>query len=278
MNWDAYFETLALIPNYRSARFNDLDVKENDRGRLRFTGHAAVFDEDATIGEHPEIGVLTESVDRGAFRKVLSRRENIPFTIEHDPGRVLATTGSGLLKLEEDGKGLSVDADVPPTQMARDLKELVDSDVVAGMSFGFLAGRGFYKIEQRSNGRHRRLVGFKKLLDVCATWDPTYRSAEAEFRSALMANATDPETMQLLYLGAYPQPVELRASASTEEDREGDAAETTEGDASSGDGDREGEGVGEEDVPERRVRSLAANRAKLMLIELTLKEEELDAH
>src|SRR4051794_26588575 len=121
MNPDQYLDLLAEVPNYRSAAFRDLEITEGAKGRLRFRGHAAVFDEEAHIDDVPGLGLLTESIQRGAFRKVLSAGANVPFTIEHDPTRVLATTRSGCLKLEEDTKGLAVDADVPPTQMARDL-------------------------------------------------------------------------------------------------------------------------------------------------------------
>src|SRR5205807_5944358 len=141
-----------------------------------------VFDEEAVIDEIPGIGRLTESVQRGAFRKVLQQPANIPFTLEHDPKMVYATTRSKRLKLSEDTKGLAVDADLPDTSMSRDLFAMVEADVVSGMSFGFVTGpRSNHQVEQRTNGCHRRLLGFKKLLDVCATWDPTYPSAEAQF-------------------------------------------------------------------------------------------------
>lgn len=202
---EKFFDALAVVPNWRTATFNDLEMKAEGRG-FRFRGHAAVFDEEAEIDNIPGVGTLTESIQRGAFRKVLQEPANVPFTLEHDATKVFATTKSKRLKLAEDAKGLSVDADLPDTSMARDLQALVDGDVVTGMSFGFVLGPTTnQRIERRSNGHHRRLLGFKKLLDVCATWDPTYPSAEAQFRSASMTYVDSAESLQQLLMGAYPQ-------------------------------------------------------------------------
>jgi HK97 family phage prohead protease len=152
----AFFEALALVPNWRTATFNDMEMKPQKSG-FRFSGHAAVFDEEAELGDIPGVGRVTESVARGAFRKVLQRDANIPFTLEHDENRVLATTRSKRLKLAEDTKGLAVEADLPDTTLSRDLHALVEADVVEGMSFGFVTGYPQnHRIERRSNGRTGR--------------------------------------------------------------------------------------------------------------------------
>jgi hypothetical protein len=101
-----------------------------------------------------------------------------------------------------------VEADLPDTTLARDLKALVDSDVVKGMSFGFVTGpreTGNWTVSRRDGGLHRVITGFKRLLDVCATWDPTYPSATAQFRSLAVRYAEQPELLQQILLGASPQ-------------------------------------------------------------------------
>jgi phage head maturation protease len=114
VNPEQFFDALALVPNWRTATFDDMEMKPQKSG-FRFRGHAAVFDEEAELGVIPGIGRVTESVQRGAFRKVLQQDANIPFTLEHDETRVFATTRSKRLKLAEDTKGLAVDADLPDT-------------------------------------------------------------------------------------------------------------------------------------------------------------------
>jgi HK97 family phage prohead protease len=260
-----FFDALALVPNWRTATFNDMEMKPQKSG-FHFSGHAAVFDEEAELGVIPGVGRVTESVQRGAFRKVLQQDANIPFTLEHDETRVFATTRSKRLKLAEDTKGLAVDADLPDTSLARDLFALVESDVVNGMSFGFVAGQNF-KVEQRSDGRHRTLVGFKKLLDVTATWNPTYRSAEAQFRSLTMQYVDSPESLQQLLMGAYPQLQEqgIDTAGTHEEETPADIATPPDGAEA---GVVEGELSG---VVEQRTASLsvAARRRRLSLYLLT---------
>lgn len=250
----AFWEGLAAVPNLRSAQFTDVEMVEEGKG-FRYRGHAAVFDEVATLTEIPGIGTATEEIKRGAFRKVLAQPRNIPLTLEHDRDKVLATTGSRTLRLSEDAKGLAVDATLPDTSLARDLKALVDADVVKGMSFGFVAGpqsTGNWTVERRSNGIHRVLSGFKRLLDVCATWDPTYPSATAQFRSLAVQYADDPALLQQILLGAHPAQLEDGAeeeeAATTGSELEPDSAATG--------------------AAEHRNRSVAARRRALSLIVL----------
>jgi HK97 family phage prohead protease len=152
-----------------------------------------------------DLGDFTESIERGAFRKALASAPNVPLLVEHDPTKLLATTRSGTLKLSEDTRGLKVEANVADTQLGRDVRTLVKRGDVYGMSFGFVAGAGNQRVENRSGRPHRALTGFKKILDVCTTWDPAYRRAEAQFRSMTMQYADSPESLQQLLMGAYPQ-------------------------------------------------------------------------
>src|SRR4051812_26023947 len=141
MNLDQFFDALAVVPNLRTATFDDLEMTRKKEG-FRFTGHAAVYDEEAVIDEIPGVGVVSESVARGAFPPILRTIEqngvNIPFTLEHDEAKVLATTRSKRLRLSDDNRGLAVEADLPPTSLSRDLYALVDAGVVTGMSYGFV--------------------------------------------------------------------------------------------------------------------------------------------
>ncbi len=260
MDLDAFFDALALVPNFRSASLTDMEMKPQKSG-FRFRGHAAVFDEESPPINVRGIGQVTESIQRGAFRKVLQQPANIPFTLEHDPKMVYATTRSKRLKLAEDAKGLAVDADLPDTTLARDLFTLVEADVVTGMSFGFVAGNKNQRFERRTGSVHRTLSGFDKLLDVCATWDPTYPSAEAQFRSMTMQYADSPESLQQLLTGAYPQ---LQAQGdddgdTTEEEAPAEPEEPTPDGAEEQDGDRDESGVVEQ-------RSIAARKRELRFL------------
>jgi HK97 family phage prohead protease len=209
MELDAYFDALAVIPNMRTATFDDLEMTRKNEG-FRFVGHAGVYDEEALIDDIPGVGEIRETVRRPAFEPILRTVEqenvNIPFTIEHDEAKVLATTRSKRLRLSADQKGLAVEAELPPTTLSRDLYANYQAGIVTGMSYGFVTGprsSGNWTIERRSTGVLRSISGFKKLLDVTATWNPTFLSAEAQFRSQALRFADSADSMQQILRGAF---------------------------------------------------------------------------
>jgi HK97 family phage prohead protease len=99
----------------------------------RLEGYAAVFNTEARIA-----GSFTETIRPGAFRTSLAAPgKDVLALVDHDPGRLLARTRSGTLRLAEDGKGLGFSLDVPDTQLGRDVLTLAQRGDVGGMSFGF---------------------------------------------------------------------------------------------------------------------------------------------
>jgi HK97 family phage prohead protease len=102
------------------------------RGR-RLEGYAATF------GAEARIGSFTESIRPGAFASSLRDKGDIIALVDHDPGRVLARTRSGTLRLSEDARGLAFDLDLPDTTTGRDVLALAERGDVGGMSFGFSA-------------------------------------------------------------------------------------------------------------------------------------------
>ena len=98
----------------------------------KLEGHAAVFDIPAAIGG------FTEVVRAGAFRaSLLNPKADVLALVDHDPGRLLARTSSGTLRLAEDGRGLAFSLDVPDTQLGRDVLTMAERRDLGGMSFGF---------------------------------------------------------------------------------------------------------------------------------------------
>lgn len=199
-----YFDQLGDVPNFRSIPMADVEMKQVGN-EYAFDGIAAPVDVIA------DFDIFTEEYRRGSFRKYLAgpgKGHNIPFAHEHDPqNRLLGTTKSGRVKLEEDAKGLRTRAQVVKTELSERIKTLVDGGDIGGMSIGMIVGRGNARVELRSGRPHRAIVGFKRLLDVSTTFDPAYPTTEAQFRSATIQLATaSPDVLQQVLLGAYPQP------------------------------------------------------------------------
>lgn len=204
MSHEVDFDRLDELPQERSVPFTDVDLSSD--GKV-FRGYAATFD------EVTDLGMFSESVARGAFRKALASGQNVPMLWHHnDQLPPVATTGGKTLRLKEDGKGLLVEADIAKHFVGDAIREMVERGDVRGMSFGFIAGRGNTRLDTSRAKPHRELLNFKRLLDVSPTHEPAYAGTDAGFRSLArtlqMAESLD--DVQHALMGAYPQ-LESRA-------------------------------------------------------------------
>jgi HK97 family phage prohead protease len=261
MDPSEFFDALAEIPNLRSVVFSDVEMAATDTG-YKFDGIAA------PTGVSADLGEFTEEYERGSFRRFLAAcSDNIPFLHEHNPRDLLATTRSGRLKLTEDGPGLRARADVVKTDLSERIKALVDSGDIGGMSIGMVVGKGNAKVSLRSGRPHRAIQNFRKILDVCTTFDPAYVTTEAQFRSMTMQYAESPASLQQLLMGAYPQLGEQGSdTVDTPDPAPADEPETP-------DGEPEDDGDGDE-ARAAEQRSIAARRRALTLLTLTTGEIE----
>ena len=140
-----------------------------------FVGYAARFNSDS------QPLPFIERIAPGAFRKTLGSKRDVRLFINHDSGQVLASKRSGTLRLEEDEKGLRVEADMPDTQAARDLKELMRRGVVDSMSFGFSVPRGGDSWSDDGSRRELREITLHEVSVV--TGFPAYEATSAAVRS-----------------------------------------------------------------------------------------------
>jgi uncharacterized protein len=113
------------------------------RGR-RLEGYAAVFGTEARIAD------FVETIAPGAFATSLAERADILALVDHDPGRVLARTRSGTLRLAEDSRGLAFDLDVPATTVGNDVLALAERGDIGGASFAFTVKREMWSGERRT--------------------------------------------------------------------------------------------------------------------------------
>lgn len=113
---------------------------------------------------------------------------------QHDDGYILARTSSGTLRMDEDDTGLRFDADLPDTNLARDLAVLITRGDINGMSFGFTDG----EVEgtgTRASPRIVRSIG--RLLDISLVTRPAYPGTDVGLRSNTQNRA---ERLRLLRL------------------------------------------------------------------------------
>lgn len=129
----------ADIPAREVRRFTagGLELREGDDGQLDFTGYASVFDAAYDMYGGPAAGGWTETVDSGAFRRTLSEKPDVQLLLNHD-GLPLARTKSGTMSLDDDNKGLRVEAKLDPADPdVAALRTKVERGDLDEMSFAF---------------------------------------------------------------------------------------------------------------------------------------------
>lgn len=161
------------------------EVRAKDR---TLTGYAATFGTEARIG-----GAFTETIAPGAFAGSLRAGRDVLALVDHDPGRVLARTRSGTLRLSEDSRGLHFDLDVPDTQAGRDVLALAQRGDIGGMSFGFTA------LDEALEGDRRELRAVDlHEISVVLAW-PAYDGTVVSARSRPFAAYAE-RTLRILEL------------------------------------------------------------------------------
>lgn len=119
----------------RSIARGDFEFRTLPDGKTRFTGYAAVYNTDS------EPLPFVETVRPSAFTRSLGGKTNHTFVLNHDDNLLLASRRTERLRLGSDERGLLVDADLPDTSYASDLRSLDAVGEVWGMSFTFRAAR-----------------------------------------------------------------------------------------------------------------------------------------
>ena len=140
----------------------EIEVREDSDG-MTFEGYAAVFDSDS------QPLPFIERIKRGAFTRSLKSRNNVFFYWNHDSGQVLGSTRAGTLQLREDDRGLKVSATLPNTTLGRDVAELVRTNVIDSLSFGFSTVKDSW-----DESGNRRTLESVRLHEVSLTPVPAY--------------------------------------------------------------------------------------------------------
>ena len=164
----------------RYATLTDVEVRDNDAGGLRFSGHAAVFNSPT------DIGPFREQVAPGAFkRSIRNPNNNVALLFNHEPSTILASTRGGGLHLSEDDVGLRVDADLDPMDTDPDVIRVVSKmrrGDVTKMSFGFRVISDGWS-EPDDDGRQLRTLQEVQLFDVSAVTFPAYDDTDASLHA-----------------------------------------------------------------------------------------------
>lgn len=148
------------------------ELRAGDNGKT-IAGYAAIFNDVADIG-----GSFREIIAPGAFSDTLD--DDIRALVDHDSGRVIGRSKAGTLRLNEDGKGLAVEIDLPDTTDGRDLVVSLTRGDISGMSFGF---RVTHDEWDETGDIPTRTIRAVELFEVSAVAFPAYEGTELALRS-----------------------------------------------------------------------------------------------
>lgn len=173
------------IDEKRTIAYSNLEVRAEGDGNT-LIGYASVFDSPS------EPMPFIEYVKRGAFSKTINDGADVRLLIDHE-GVPLARTKSGTLVLEEDERGLRVEADLDPSNpdAARIISAMKRGDL-SQMSFAFRTVK-----DNWNSDRSVRELREVQLFDVSVVTFPAYEETVAELRSK-NACVTVPVTSGLL--------------------------------------------------------------------------------
>lgn len=160
------------IDEKRTIAYSNLEVRAEGDGNT-LVGYAAVFDSPS------EPMPFIEYVKRGAFSKTINDGADVRLLIDHE-GVPLARSKSGTLALEEDERGLRVEAELDPSNpdAARIISAMKRGDLNQ-MSFAFKTIK-----DNWSDDRTVRELREVQLFDVSVVTFPAYEQTVAELRNA----------------------------------------------------------------------------------------------
>jgi len=162
----------SALDKRRSVAYTTLELRAEGDGNT-FVGYAALFDSPS------EPMPFVEYVRAGAFTKTLNDGADVRLLIDHE-GVPLARTKSGTLMLEEDDRGLRVEAELDP--MNPDAQRVISAmrrGDLSQMSFAFRTVKDSFS----ADGMVRELREVQ-LFDVSVVTYPAYEDTIAELRRA----------------------------------------------------------------------------------------------
>lgn len=176
------------IPSFRA---------ENTDNTFTLSGYAALFN---TLSQtlYDWTGGFREKIAPGAFSASLAQ-DDIRMLWNHNSDYPLARRSAGNLTLIEDATGLYFRATPANTSIAADLIELIRSNIITGMSFGFSVLDEEWDLDP-DNQIIRTLLKIKLYEISPVTWPAytdTFLQLGAPPQIPTLANAQPPQRLHL---------------------------------------------------------------------------------
>lgn len=125
---------------------------------------------------------FVEEIASGAFDESLKTRDVVGLW-SHDPAKVLGSTKSGSLRIENTKDELRFELDIPNTSAGNDAWELIKRGDVDGVSFGMKVTKNKWTSEMRGNKKvYKRSILSAELYEISPVAFPAYPANEVSTR------------------------------------------------------------------------------------------------
>jgi hypothetical protein len=169
---------------WRSAKGAEVRAIEDDAGKPRIQGYAALFN---TLSQPLGMG-FRERIRPGAFAKTI-KEADVRALFNHDPNHVLGRNAAGTLQLKEDKDGLFFDVQPPDEPWVRSLIASIKRGDISQASFAFQTVRAEWINEEDATKETIRELIEVRLFDVSPVTYPAYLDTVVQARNLTQAVA-----------------------------------------------------------------------------------------
>lgn len=150
---------------------------------MRVSGMAARYAVPTIIGNKGK--AFREVIARGAFSKAVADKHDARLYINHDRNRIMGRVSAGTLRLKDTRDGLAFEADLPPTEDARNVYNAIQRGDMSECSFGFMDPVDDWSVETLDGVRmvSRTIRDVGTLADVSIVTEPAYSGTSVQARS-----------------------------------------------------------------------------------------------
>ena len=196
---------------YRSIKF-ETRVEEKQEGgkKLVLRGYPILFNTETSIYDY-WYGEVRETILPTALEGTDLTNVYLVGGHEITPDKVLGRNNINM-RMEVDETGLFLECELPNTQYARDIYNLIEAGIIDGMSFGFTCSD-----EINESTKTRTITHIDELFEVTITPFPAYKEASVIVQK--QRQATEDEEKEKAEAEAKKQEEEKQAEEDAEKEK-----------------------------------------------------------
>lgn len=159
-----------------------VDEKQEGGKKLVLRGYPILFNTETSIYDF-WYGEIRETILPTALEG--TDLSNVYLLTGHNPDNLLGRVGVNM-RVEVDETGLFFECELPNTQLARDIYNLVESGILDGMSFGFMCSD-----EVNTETMKRTITHIDELYEITITPFPAYKEASVVAKRSVENNKAE---------------------------------------------------------------------------------------